>query len=184
MYCHNCGTQNDDTGSFCTSCGSALSKPTVPPASPPLQQSQQPPPMREPAQPPMAQPGAAPVSSDKPYKTEFVLGLIGSIIGIVIFLSMLIAGITRSLSYFSFDGGLTIIGSMFVLTAFILGFTGTGQLNKRKGSGGILLIIGGGLGFIAMFLGIWVGWSTMFFFPLLLAGGIMALARRRSVERG
>ena len=175
MYCPNCGTPNDDNGSFCTSCGSALSKPAAASTTPQMSESQQPP--------PMAQPAAAPGVSGKPYKSEFILGLIGSIIGIVIFLVMFISGIVRTASYFSFGGGFAIAGNMFVLAAFILGFIGTAQLNKGKGSGGILLVIGGGLGFIAMCLAITVGWTTMFFYPLLLAGGITALARKRSVER-
>ncbi len=106
------------------------------------------------------------------------MGLIGSIIGAVMFLILIISGATSW-----WFGGLVIGGSMFVLAAFILGFIGTGQLSKGKGSGGILLTIGGGLGFIAIFFGIFISWITLFFFPLLLAAGIMALARRRSVEK-
>ena len=167
MNCPNCGTAQEGNGTFCTSCGTEFHN---------LEAS---------AAPPMAQSGSAPTTSDKPYKTESILGLVGSIVGIAIFLTMFISGIVRSLSFFYFGGGgLAIAGSMLVLAAFILGFIGTAQLGKGKGSGGILLIIGGGLGFIAMFLGIWVGWSTVFFYPLLLAGGITALARKKSVERG
>ena len=181
MYCPKCGTPNDDNSTFCTSCGNKiLPAGPAPPVAPPVAQ-----PAAPPMAPPMAQPGAATTTLGKPYKTEFVLGLIGSIVGIVIFLTMFIVGIVQSLSFYYFGGGGIVIGgSILVLAAFILGFIGTAQLNKGKGSGGILLIVGGGLGFIAMFLGIWVGWSTIFFYPLLLAGGIMALARKRLVERG
>ena len=160
MNCPNCGTANEGGGTFCTSCGTEFHNLEAPAA------------------------GSAPAATTKPYKAEVIMGLIGSIVGVVIFLVMLISGIVRLGAYFSYGGGLAITGSMFVLAAFILGFIGTGQLNKGLGKGGILLTIGGGLGFIASFIGIWVGWSAWFFFPLLLAAGIMALARKRSVEQG
>ena len=210
MNCPKCGTFNDDTAKFCSSCGSALLPPVqqAPPVAPPVYQA---PPMAPPvyqappmAPPPMAAPGQmpspAPVMSAgaamqppaKPYKAEFVMGLIGSIMGIIIFLIMLIVGIAAatasyalSYGYYSYGfGGAAIIGSIFVLVAFILGFVGTSQVNRGNGKGGVLLTVGGGLGFLAMFFGIFVGWSTIFFYPLLLTAGIMALARRKKVESG
>lgn len=199
MICSKCGTPNDDTAKFCSSCGSPLSAPqqqtpppAAPPAAPPAGAPQMaPPPMAAPGTvppPPMSAPGAAPVTVTKPYKAEFIMGLIGSIVAIIIWLVMLITGITASgFSYYGYGygfGGGAIVGSFFVLAAFILGFIGTAQVNKGKGKGGIMLTIAGGLGFIAMFMGIWVGWSTIFFYPLLLAAGIMALARRKKVESG
>lgn len=177
MYCPNCGTPNDDNSSFCTSCGSALSKPNVPPMAPPLQQSQQPPPMREPAQPLTQQDAARP---SKPYKTEYILGLIGSIIAIAIFQILFIGGTGK----FADDGdSAAIYGSLFALSAFILGFIGVSALNKGKRNGGITLTIGGGLGFIGMFFGMWISWITIFFFPLLLIAGTLALSRRISEKR-
>ena len=214
MICTKCGTQNADGAKFCSSCGSPLEAPAAPtagpvqapPPAPPVgaytpPPAGQAPPMAPPPTaapgmaappPPMAAPGmAAPgmaAAPSKPYKTEFVLGLIGSIIGIIIFLVMLISGITAasfSYGYYGYGfGGAAIIGSIFCLVSFILGFVGTSQLNKGNGKGGIMLTVAGGLGFLAMFFGIFVGWSTWFFFPLLLAGGIMALARRKKVESG
>ena len=173
MNCPNCGTPHDDNNTFCTSCGHAV-LPDGPADVPPMAQ-----PGAAPAAPAsMTQPGFSPSAPAKPYKAEFIMGLIGSIIGAVMFLVLIIIGATSW-----WFGGLVIGGSMFVLAAFILGFIGTGQVGKGKGSGGILLTIGGGLGFIGMFFGVWISWITVFFFPLLLAAGIMALARRRSVEK-
>lgn len=206
MNCSKCGTLNASNAKFCSSCGtrleSAEAAATVDPAAPPYTapyaedgSPAQPippmaPPMGAPAQtpPPPPQyngaPGQAPPPPYNPapplvklYKAEFTMGLIGSIIAIIIFLVMLIVGVNAW--YF---GGAIIFGSLLVLTAFILGFIGTSQVNKGNGKGGILLTVGGGLGFLAMFFGIWVGWTTIFFFPLLLTAGIMALARRGKVE--
>ncbi len=111
------------------------------------------------------------------------MGLIGSILCGLLFILLF----TFEISDFSnFDtsvlGILTAIASLFVLAAFILGIVGTGQVNKGNGKGGVLLIIGGGLSLIAALISV-AGWLTVFFFPLLLAAGIMALARRKSVER-
>ena len=100
------------------------------------------------------------------------MGLIGSLLGILMFIIVLAVGAGSW-----FFGGLVIGGSTFVLASFILGFIGTSQLKKGKGHGGILLTIGGGLGFIAMFFGIWISWITIFYFPLLLIASIMALAK-------
>ena len=200
MICSNCGTPNDDTAKFCSSCGSPLSAPqqqtpppAAPPAAPPPAGAPQmaPPPMAAPGQAPYQAPMAAPASAQKPYKAEFTMGLIGSIVGIVMFLIMLIVGLTTSgLGYYGYGYGfggalvaLTIVGSIFALVAFILGFVGTSKVGKGDGKGGITLIIGGGLGFIAMFFGL-SGWLSLFFWPLLLAAGIMALARRKKVESG
>ncbi len=203
MICSNCGTPNDDTAKFCSSCGSPLSAPqqqtpppAAPPAAPPAGAPQMaPPPMAAPGTvpppPPMSAPGTAPVTLAKPYKAEYIMGLIGSIVGIVMFLIMLIVGLTTSgLSYYGYGYGfggaliaLTIVGSIFALVAFILGFVGTSKVGKGDGKGGITLIVGGGLGFIAMFFGL-SGWLSLFFWPLLLAAGIMALARRKKVESG
>lgn len=213
MNCSKCGTLNASNAKFCSSCGtmleSAEAAATVDPAAPPYTA-----PYAEegsPAQPipPMAPPMGAPTQAppppsyngapgqappplynpapplEKPYKAEFVMGLIGSIIAIIIFLVMLIVGIgaAATFSYFGYGiGGLAIFGSILVLVAFILGFIGTSQVNKGNGKGGVLLTVGGGLGFLAMFFGIWIGWTTIFFYPLLLTAGIMALARRGKVE--
>ena len=194
MFCSNCGTQNDDTSKFCASCGTPIQASQAPDQAPPMA----PPPMAAPgmAAPPPPPPGMAPPPMAKPYKTEFALGLTGSIIGIVIFLIALIVGIVvggvASYGYYGYGYGNTlagaliavsIVGAIFILVAFILGFVGTSQVGKGNGKGGIMLIVGGGLGFIAMFMGI-AGWTSIFFFPLLLTAGIMALARRNKVESG
>ena len=202
MICSNCGTQNEASAKFCSSCGSPLSAPqqqtppmAPPTAPPPAGATMAPPPTAPPGQAPyqapMAAPGAAPPNTGKPYKAEFTMGLIGSIVGIVMFLIMLIVGLTTSgLGYYGYGYGfggaliaLTIVGSIFALVAFILGFVGTSKVGKGDGKGGITLIVGGGLGFIAMFFGL-SGWLSIFFWPLLLAAGIMALARRKKVESG
>ncbi|MBT3319234.1 MAG: zinc ribbon domain-containing protein [Clostridia bacterium] len=178
MYCPNCGTPNDDNGTFCTSCGSAFRN-----LEAPRQNPAEAPPMRAPSQQPMQHSSnQRPITIDnKPYKTEFILGLIGSILGIAMFQILFIGGIVEETDWGG--GAAIIVSSLLVLAAFILGFVGVSALNKGKGSGGVLLVVGGGLGFIAMFFEIWITWSTLFFFPLLLAGGIMALSRRKIVER-
>jgi hypothetical protein len=178
MYCPNCGTPNDDNGTFCTSCGSAFRN-----LEAPRQDFAQAPPMRAPAHQPMQQStNQRPITiNTKPYKTEFTLGLIGSILGIALFQLLFIGGIIEETDW---GGGVAIIvSSLFVLASFILGFVGVSQLNKGKGSGGILLVVGGGLGFIAMFFDIWITWTCILYFPLLLTGGIIALARKSIVER-
>lgn len=214
MNCSKCGTLNASNAKFCSSCGTRLESaeaaatidPAAPPYTAPYAEDGSPaqpippmaPPMGIPAQAPPppppynGAPGQAPPPPYnpapplvKPYKAEFIMGLIGSIIGVIIFLVMLIAGIgaAATFSYFGYGiGGLAIFGSILVLVAFILGFIGTSQVNKGNGKGGVLLTVGGGLGFLAMFFGIWVGWATIFFYPLLLTAGIMALARRGKVE--
>ena len=174
MYCPNCGTPNDDNGTFCTSCGSAFRN-----LEAPRQDFAQAPPMRAPTQQSANQ---QPITIDaKPYKTEFVLSLIGSIIGSIIFIILLSTGIDE-LSYSTYDGWIIIAGSVFVLASFVLGFIGMALFQKGQGSGGILCVIGGALGFIAIFFG-YVGTTTMLYFPLILAAGIVALARRKIVER-
>lgn len=187
MYCSKCGKQNNDTGAFCYSCGSPLQQPPAPsnaqPVAPPIQQPEMPsiaPPITPSTQ---QQPKQPPIQ--KPYKTEYVLGLIGSIIGILIFLIIAIVETNDVYKYYLgsfFNTGMIFSGSGLALAAFILGFAGTAKLNKADAKGGILLVVGSGLSFIAVFFGT-VGWITMFFFPLLLTGGIMALARKKFVEK-
>lgn len=220
MNCSKCGTLNASNAKFCSSCGtrleSAEAAATVDPAAPPYTapyaedgSPAQPippmaPPMSAPAQatlPPYnGAPGQAPTppyngapTLAKPYKTEFVLGLIGSIIGCIIFLVMFIGGITLlaagsiSYSHFAYEfetlGATSLVGSFFVLAAFILGFIGSAKVNRGDGKGGVSLTVGGGLGFLAFLIAILSsGWSGLFYFPLLLTAGIMALARRGKIE--
>lgn len=221
MNCSKCGTLNASNAKFCSSCGtrleSAEAAATVDPAAPPYAA-----PYAEdgsPAQPipPMAPPMGAPAKTPppppqyngapgqappppynpapplvKPYKAEFVMGLIGSIVGCIIFLVMLISGITLiGLSYgfgYMYNyatgvGAASIVGSILVLVAFILGFVGTSKVNRGDGKGGVLLTVGGGLGLLAFLIAILsTGWTGIFYFPLLLTAGIMALARRKKVE--
>ncbi len=97
---------------------------------------------------------------EKQYKLEHTLGLIGSIIGIVVFIIALIVGLVLGAigavgaAYGGGGGGLIVLGVfavIFSLASFIIGFIGTGKLNKNDKKGAILLIIGGGLGIICIF---------------------------------
>lgn len=189
MFCSECGKEVDQNSAFCIACGNPIKKPTAPPVAPPIMpvapsnsQSAAPivaapiaqsgaPPMREPSQ---QQYIPQPVHIvTRPYKTEYVLGLIGAIIGAVMFLIIVLVGIDELTMY---------ISSFFALISFVLGFIGMALLRKGNVTGGIMLVIGGGFGFIAMFIS-YIGPITLFSFPLILAGGIVALARRKRVEQ-
>lgn len=165
MFCYNCGKQAKITNVFCSACGTRLqhAAPAVfaPPTAPP------------------------PKPLSRPFKTEYILGLIGSIIGTVVFLIIFIVGTAEVDSSFGllYDNGFDILlSSIFALASFILGFIGISRLKRGKWQGGILLTIGGFVGIIAIVLGDYVGWIIAFSFPLILAGGIVALARRKHVE--
>ncbi len=122
---------------------------------------------------------------EKAYKAEFTLGLIGAIIGIIVFILTLVFGIF--ISFFGsfgigYGGGALIAGSIIAvilsLASFILGFIGASKLNKNIKSGGIILIVAGGLSVICIFVG---GWYALFSAALLLTGGIMAAVKKAPV---
>ncbi len=172
MNCPNCGTANEGGGTFCTSCGAEFHNLEAPQPS-----SAQVPPMSSPGQQYYPVPGQqnypAPSPTNKPYKAEYVMGLIGSITAIVFLVILYQSGF----GYFGYIMGV-IVCSILSIPAIILGFIGSSKINKGQGAGGILLTIGGGLGFIGVFF----SWATLFYFPLLLAAGIMVLVRRRKIE--
>ena len=175
MYCSKCGTKNEDTDSFCLSCGSPLHQAVPPqPADPQM-----------PA-PPVAAPSTGQVyipKQRKPYRAEFSLGLTGAIIGSIMFSVMAIMSILELSGELFLDGeGMITVSSVFCLASFILGFVGSAQINKGNLNGGVSLLVGAGLGFVSMFISLF-GLYTLFFWPLLLAGGITALARKATLQK-
>ena len=179
MYCSICGTQNDDSAKFCASCGvPVVSITPTEDQTPPIMPLQMTSLQSVPETTSEAEAYPAATMPLRPYKTEFVLGLIGSILGVAIFLILLIVGVSTIRVTV-----LTIAASVFALASFILGFAGASKLNTGNGSGGIFLTAAGCAAFAAMFFGV-LGWLTVFYHPLLLAAGIIALARRRKAESG
>ena len=60
-------------------------------------------------------------------------------VGTVAFLILLIVGINRALSYYSFayaNGVYILVASLAVLASFILGYIGIAQLKRGSGTGG------------------------------------------------
>jgi hypothetical protein len=167
MYCSNCGLLNENTNKFCPACGYTLFRATVPPPAP------------------ITNAVSIPAKPSRPYKTQFVLGLIASMISTIAFMILLIVAMLLILMSYSFDEDAlsVLIASLAVLASSILGYIGISQLKRTKGTGGIYLIIAGLLSIGAIIIVPDVGWITAFFFPLFLVGGIMALARRARVER-
>ena len=157
MNCPNCGTAHEGGATFCASCGAEFHNLESP------------------------ETGAAPVA--KLYKAEFVLGLVGAIIGIVAFLMILIFGLL-----ISFGGGLWLVAAIVAvvcsLVAFILGFAGSGKLNKNIKSGRALLIVAGILSLVACIIGfvsVFMIVGAVMLIPcvvLFLIGGIMAAAKK------
>jgi hypothetical protein len=134
------------------------------------------------------------------YKSEYVLGLIGSIIltavsaltyaGCLIvalfvgpFKSMLLGimnrisdGLPFDLAAFASNISVIIIVAarvwcVFSAGAFILGYVGAAKLNKDDKNGGVLLIVAGVLSFFTFF--------GLIPFVLMLIGGIMALSKKQ-----
>ena len=177
MYCSKCGTKNDDNSSFCFSCGSPLRQ-AVPP---------QPTDPQIPA-PPMAVPSTGPTyvpKQQKPYRAEFTMGLVGAIVGAVIFAILAILSVAELLYELDMEYhvyGIVTASAVFCLASFILGFIGSSQINKGNLKGGVLLIVGSGISFICMFFSPY-SFLTVLYWPLLLAGGITALARRSSLQK-
>ena len=128
----------------------------------------------------------------KAYKAEYTLGLIGAIFSINTFLFSL-GGFDSGLD------GLAAVNALFSLAAIILGFISTSQLNKNNKSGGTLLTVSGGLSLFALIsTGVILGelsrygdatdamdvtlFHAIIATPLLLTGGILALARKRPAQ--
>ena len=114
----------------------------------------------------------------KAYKAEFVLGLIGSIIGAIAFILSIVFGIVQNMLYLESFIVTSIITASLLLAAFILGFAGSFRLRRNEKGGGILLVIAGGLSLIALITGLFAAWSSFFALPLYFTGGIMALCRK------
>ena len=114
----------------------------------------------------------------KAYKAEFTLGLIGSIIGIIVFILSIVFGLAvgaLSFGYYIVPGIITMI---LLLVAFILGFIGTSKLNRNEKSGGVFLIISGGLSLIGLLVAFYAAWFAIFSMPLFFTAGIMAVVRK------
>ena len=114
----------------------------------------------------------------KVYKAEFVLGLIGSIIGVVSFILSIVFGIVQNTLYLESFIVTSIITAALLLAAFILGFSGSFRLRRNERGGGILLVTAGALSLIALIVGFYAAWSSFFALPLYFTGGIMALCRK------
>ena len=164
MYCSKCGIKNEDSVSYCSSCGSILRTAQMPP----IVQIPSPPP-------------ASPSYYKKPYRAEFSLGLTGAIIGSIFFIILLVLSIDE-LSGYSYIEGMITLTAVFCLASFILGFVGIAKIGGKNLNGGIPLVVGAGLSFIAMFFSP-AGFVTVFYWPLLLAGGITSLARKSHLQK-
>ena len=114
----------------------------------------------------------------KVYKAEFVLGLIGSITGTVAFILSIIFGVAFGVLSVGFLIVPAIITSTLLLVAFILGFVGTSRFSHNDKSGGVLLVVAGGLSFIGIIVAFYAAWFSFLSMPLFFIGGIMALVRK------
>jgi hypothetical protein len=74
--------------------------------------------------------------------------------------------------------GIVIVGLVLSIASVVCGFIGSAKLRKDNKSGGILLIVAGGLSLISLFTAGFWGIATM---VLFLIGGIMALAKKAPV---
>ena len=138
------------------------------------------------------------------FKTEATLGLIASIFAIIAVVLMLIfsliVGFLVNAGLNAFDdmmeeyaddasmaeynaakatagGGvaLVIIGMILMIGSVVTGFIGTSRLKADNKSGGIMLIIAGGLALVSLFLG---GWWGIVSVVLFLVGGIIAATKK------
>jgi hypothetical protein len=114
----------------------------------------------------------------KAYKVEFILGLIGSIIGVAVFFLSIFFGLA-----WAYFGGLLgpIVSMLLLLIAFICGFEGIFKLRRNVRSGGVWLVVGGGCSVIAVIVCFAGAWFALFSLPFLLTSGIMALVRKPKV---
>lgn len=103
--------------------------------------------------------------------TEFVLGLIGGILGIICaFIALMIGGLGAAMEA---DGANNIIGLGWGAVALsILGIVGSVMVKGKAKAGGIMMTIAGIGGFICI--------SIFFLLPgvLLLIGGLMGIFRK------
>lgn len=103
--------------------------------------------------------------------TEFVLGLIGGIFGIICaFIALLIGGMGAA---FEADGADTVIGLGWGAVALsILGIVGSVVVKKNAKVGGIMMTVAAIGGFICI--------SLIYILPgvLLLIGGLMGIFRK------
>ena len=81
------------------------------------------------------------------------------------------------------DGIYILLCAFAVLVSLLLGYIGISPLKRGRGIGGMFLLLSAAASIAAIVIAPGIGWMTAFYFPLLLAGGIIALARRRSAER-
>ena len=142
-YCPNCGSQlKVESGQFCNDCGGKIAQPEY---------------NREKIE-----------SGGKPLTVEFILGLIGGLIGFFAGIAALVIG--GLASAFSVDGGSNIIGLGFGAIIFsIVGIVGAAIVKSKTKIAGYLMIISaiGGLICISAFY--------ILSFILLIIGGIMAV---------
>lgn len=103
--------------------------------------------------------------------TEFVLGLIGGIFGIIFaFIALMIGGMGAA---FEADGSNIIITSSWVAIGLsILGIVGSVKVKSNAKAGGIMMTIAAIGGFICIFM--------FYILPavLLLIGGLMGIFRK------
>jgi hypothetical protein len=144
------------------------------------------------------------------FKTESVLGLVGSILECVaVFFTLIFsviiafigaaavnyadqinqaaseAGVDVSNAVVAVQNAgpaiaMVIIGLVLAIAAIILGFMGYAKLKKDNKQGGILLIVAGGLCLIALCAS-----ANFFVIPslvLFLIGGIMAVAKKPAIQ--
>lgn len=107
--------------------------------------------------------------------TEFVLGLIGGIFGIICaFFALMIGGIGAA---FEADGANSIIGLGWAAVALsILGIVGSVMVKSKAKAGGIMMLIAAVGGIICI--------SAFYILPgiLLLIGGLMGIFRKEKTS--
>ena len=151
-YCPNCGSQiKDESAKFCDNCGAKLYESSI------------------------AEQKATDMekieTGGKPLTVEFILGLIGGIIGF--FASVAAIVIAGLASAFSMHGASNLIGLGFGATIFsIIGIIGAAIVKSKTKIAGYLMIISaiGGLICISAFY--------LLSFILLIIGGIMAVRHK------
>ncbi|GGE83651.1 DUF4064 domain-containing protein [Priestia taiwanensis] len=103
--------------------------------------------------------------------TEFVLGLIGGIFGIIFaFVALMIGGLGAVLEA---NGADSVIGLGWGAVALsVLGIVGSAKVKSNAKTGGIMMTIAAVGGFICI--------SMLYFLPgvLLLIGGLMGILRK------
>lgn len=135
------------------------------------------------------------------YRSEYILGLIGSILAtvsasLIFILSIVVGAILRlpaliDIKEFKFFGpvlrgtagiaGMTaliavIFSILIIVAAAVLGFIGTSKLRNDNKKGGILLVIAGGLLLFPPYLGSGIFGTAIS--VLFFIGGIIALTKK------